>query len=436
MNSKQHSSKKTDKPQKYTISQPRASVMPIYTKTVLPNGVRVLTEEVPHVQSFALGIWVNTGSRDEAALQQGIAHFIEHLVFRGTGKRSARQIANYLESVGGYVNAFTTKEHTCFYVRALSKHFNKLCALLADVVLHPLLRPQDVEKERAIILEEMKSYDDEPEEVIFDYLDKVMFGKHPMAHPIVGTHQSVSSISMDDITAFHQQRYGSNAIIVSVAGNIPHGVVCSAVEQCMGDVPRVAMRQRRAPKQRAAQSIVLHKPIQQAHLALGALTPGASSNDFFTLAVLNTFLGEGMSSRLNQSIRERHGIAYTANSSVADMQDCCVLSLYAAMEPSNLAKTERLIERELEILRTREVGKAELQRAKEQVKSQLIMSFESMSGRMHTLAKSELYVGEYDAIDHTLAIVDAVSPEAIGALVHTWLAPNHWHKVVLLPSGE
>lgn len=436
MSSRQHSSKKTDKPQKYTISQPRAAVMPIYTKTVLSNGVRVLTEEVPHVQSFALGIWVNTGSRDEIPSQHGIAHFIEHLVFRGTEKRTARQIANYVESVGGYVNAFTTKEHTCFYVRALSKHFNKVCALLADAVLHSLFRAQDVEKERAIILEEMKSYDDEPEEVIFDYLDKVMFGKHPMAHPIVGTPHSVSSISMDDITTFHQQHYGSNTIIVSVAGNIPHGVVCSAVEQYMSDISPVALWQRRVPKQRAQQSLVLHKPIQQAHLALGAMAPGASSNDFFTLAVLNTFFGEGMSSRLNQIIRERHGIAYTANSSVADMKDFCVLSLYAAMEPGNLARTERLIERELEVLRTREVGKAELQRAKEQVKSQLIMSFESMSGRMHTLAKSELYVGEYDDIDHTLAIVDAISPDAISTLVHTWLAPEHWHKVVLLPSGE
>lgn len=436
MNSRQHSSKKTDKQQKYTISQPRAAIMPTYTKSVLPNGVRILTEEVPHVQSFALGIWVDVGSRDEKPAQQGIAHFIEHLVFRGTEKRSARQIANYVESVGGYVNAFTTKEHTCFYVRALSKHFTKVCALLADAVLHSLFRPQDVEKERAIILEEMKSYDDEPEELIFDYLDKVMFGSHSLAHPIVGTSRSVAAISEEDIATFHKQKYGGNAIVVSVAGNIPHSVVCSAVEQNMGDVPRVAAHHRRMPKYRKAQSLVLHKPIQQAHLALGALAPGASSDDFFTLAVLNTFLGEGMSSRLNQSIRERHGLAYTANSSVADMKDCCVLSLYAAMEHSNLAKTERLIERELELLRTREVGKAELQRAKEQVKSQLIMSFESMSGRMHTLAKSELYVGEYDDIDRTLAMVDAIDAHAISTMVHTYFAPEHWHKVVLLPSEE
>lgn len=409
--------------------------MPTYTKSVLPNGIRVLTEEVPHVQSFALGIWVDIGSRDEKPAQQGIAHFIEHLVFRGTAKRSARQIANYVESVGGYVNAFTTKEHTCFYVRALSKHFNKVCDLLADTVLHPLFRPQDVEKERAIIIEEMKSYDDEPEEAIFDYLDTAMFGSHPLAHPIVGTARSVASISAEDITAFHQQKYGGNAMVVSVAGNIPHSVVCSAVAQHMNDVPHIAARQRRSPKQHTAQSLVIHKPIQQAHLALGAIAPGAASDDFFTLAVLNTFLGEGMSSRLNQSIRERHGIAYTANSSVADMRDCCILSLYAAMEHGNLAKTEQLIERELELLRTKDVGKAELQRAKEQVKSQLIMSFESMSGRMHTLAKSELYVGEYDDMSRTLDIIDAIDSHAINQLVHTWFAPEHWHKVVLLPSA-
>lgn len=436
MNSTQHSSRKTDKPQKYTIRQPFTAAVPVYTKSTLPNGVRILTEEVPHVQSFALGIWVNTGSRDESVAQQGIAHFIEHLVFRGTAKRSARQIANYLESVGGYVNAFTTKEHTCFYVRALSQHFNKICALLAETVLHPLFRPQDVEKERAIILEEMKSYDDEPEEVIFDYLDTIAFGTHPLAHPIVGTPATVAGISVEDINTFHREKYSGANIIVAVAGNIPHQMVHTAVERLMSEVPRFPVRQRRAPAVRSARSMTLHKPIQQAHLAMGAITPGAATNDFFTLAVLNTFLGEGMSSRLNQVIRERHGIAYTVNSSVADLKDCCMLSLYAAMEPGNLARTEKLIDREMETLRTKDVGKAELRRAKEQVKSQLIMSYESMSGRMHTLAKSELYVGEYDEIGQTLALIDAISAADVAALVHTWLAPERWHKVIMLPEAE
>lgn len=436
MNSTQHSSRKTDKPQKYTIRQPFTAAVPIYTKSTLPNGVRILTEEVPHVQSFALGIWVNTGSRDESVAQQGIAHFIEHLVFRGTAKRSARQIANYLESVGGYVNAFTTKEHTCFYVRALSQHFNKICALLAETVLQPLFRPQDVEKERAIILEEMKSYDDEPEEVIFDYLDTIAFGTHPLAHPIVGTPSTVAGISVEDINIFHREKYSGANIIVAVAGNIPHQMVHTAVERLMSEVPRFPVRQRRTPALRSARSMTLHKPIQQAHLAMGAITPGAATNDFFTLAVLNTFLGEGMSSRLNQVIRERHGIAYTVNSSVADLKDCCMLSLYAAMEPGNLARTEKLIDREMATLRTKDVGKAELRRAKEQVKSQLIMSYESMSGRMHTLAKSELYVGEYDEIGQTLALIDAISAADVAALVHTWLAPERWHKVIMLPEAE
>ncbi len=436
MNEIKKSSRKTaGRQQKYAISGGNTA-LPVYMKSTLPNGVRVLTEEVPHVQSFALGIWVDTGSRDETAAQEGIAHFIEHLVFRGTARRSSRQIANYLEAVGGYVNAFTTKEHTCFYVRALSKYFEKVCSLLADVTLHPLFRAQDVEKERAIILEEMKSYDDEPEEIIFDHLEEVMFGKHPLAHPIVGTARSVAAISAEDIAVFHRAKYSGANIIVAVAGNIPHAVVLSVVERLMSDVPLLPVQKRRAPRILPARSVEMYRPIQQAHLALGAVTPGAAKDDYFTLAVFNTLFGEGMSSRLNQSVRERHGLAYTVNSSVTDMRDCCVLSVYAAMEPGSLAKTERLIQRELELLRTKEVGKAELRRAREQVKSQLIMSFESMSGRMHTLAKSELYTGAYDDVERTLAVVEAVDAQAISQLIRDWLAPERWHRVVLLPDGR
>ncbi len=436
MNTREKSGRKTaDGQQKYAISGGNTA-LPLYTKSTLPNGVRVLTEEVPHVQSFALGIWVNTGSRDELPAQEGIAHFIEHLVFRGTARRSSRQIANYLEAVGGYVNAFTTKEHTCFYVRALSKYFEKVCSLLADVTLHPMFRAQDVEKERAIILEEMKSYEDEPEESIFDHLEEVMFGKHPLAHPIVGTPKSVAAISAESIASFHQEKYSGANIIVTVAGNIPHAAVLSVVERLMSDVPLSSIPRRRAPKILPARSVEMYRPVQQVHLALGAVTPGAAKDDYFTLAVFNTLFGEGMSSRLNQSVRERHGLAYTVNSSVTDMQDCCVLSVYAAMEPSSLIKTEKLIQRELELLRAKDVSKAELRRAREQVKSQLIMSFESMSGRMHTLAKNELYTGTYEDVERTLTLVEAVDAQAISALLRDWLAPERWHRVVIMPEDR
>lgn len=434
-NRTQKSHKKADRPQSQPASS--ATAHPVYKKSILPNGVRILTEEVAHVQSFALGIWVNTGSRDEQAGEHGIAHFIEHLVFRGTERRSSRQIANYVEAVGGYLNAFTTKEHTCFYVRALSQHFEKVCALLSDVVLHPMFRLQDVEKERAIILEEMKSYEDEPEESIFDYLEEVMFGRHPLAHPIVGTPQSVSAISAEQISVFHREKYSGANIIVAVAGNISHDVVLAATSRLMSDVPLLPVHKRRVPKIQTARSVELFRPVQQTHVALGAVAPGASNDeDYFTLAVFNTLFGEGMSSRLNQSIRERHGLAYTVNSSVTDMRDCCVLSVYAAMEPGNLVKTEKLIQRELELLRTKDVTRAELQRAREQVKSQLIMSFESMSGRMHTIAKSELYVEAYDDVEHTLALVDAVDARAISALIHKWFAPERWHRVVIIPEDK
>jgi predicted Zn-dependent peptidase len=414
----------------------------IRTKSVLSNGIRVLSETLPEAQSFALGVWVNAGSCDETKPEQGIAHLLEHLVFRGTAKRSALTIANYLESVGGYVNAFTTKDHTCYYTRALTAHFSRSLDLLLDIVFKPLLRESDLEKERAIILDEIKSLEDEPEERINDVLDASLFGRHRYAHPISGSESSVRALTAERVRAFHQRLYIPDNIVIAVAGNIHHEAVVRTAERLIADMhlehippSRPAIR-RTAPILQPAQHHNITDSVQQAHYMLGTITTRPTDAEYYALAALNIILGDGMSSRLNQSIREKRGLCYNVSSSISEMQDCALVSIYAAMELSNLEKTKSLIRYQLDDLAHHRVSKTELRRAKEQLKSSLIIGLESLSGRMNLLAKSELYLGRYDELTERIAAIESVSEDDIMSLVQHFLGEPAWHSVTMLPDTE
>ncbi len=410
-----------------------------WSKTILPNGVRVVSEEISTAQSFALGIWIDVGSCDEIKNTQknehGIAHFIEHLVFRATNQRSSKQIANYLESVGGYINAFTTKDHTCYYTRALTKHFTRSLDLLSDIVVHPVFRPADIEKERSIILDEITSLEDEPEEIINDYLDISLFASHPFAHPISGSARSVGGMNREQITSFHHRTYTARNIIVAATGNISHDAVCEQAEHFLRELPTDAPAPKRSlPKVIAPKTKTLTKSVQQAHYTAGVALPDISDADYYALSALNIILGDGMSSRLNQSIREKRGICYSVYSSVSDMRDCTIFSIYAAMEPKNLEITQTLIMQELRAITEKAVSKSELRRAKEQMKSSLIIGLESLSGRMNLLAKSELYLGRLEDVEEKVAAIDAVNEASILALAQKCLRPEMWHNVVILPK--
>lgn len=394
-------------------------------KTTLPNGVRVLSEFVPTVESFALGVWVDTGSRDESDSTIGIAHFIEHLAFRRTARHSSRQIAAEFESLGAYTNAFTAKEQTCFYVRALKPHFRKTLALLAEITLTPAFHPADIEKERTVIIEEIKSYDDEPEELIFDAGEQQLFGNHPLGNPIAGSVESVSAISSDDIRAFHQAGYHAGTIVIAVSGNITHDEAVKLSARYFGDVQGVsAPRVRTAPVVMPAERISINKSFQQGHLLLGKIIPGVLSADRYGFSVLNTLLGDGMSSRLYQRVRERAGLAYSVYSSVQMMTDIGALMIYAATDERKLGKTEMMIREELAKLCTTRITPKELRRAQEQSKSGIIMSLESMSSRMQALGKSELEEGFHESIYATIERVEQVTADDILRLSQEYLQPD------------
>jgi predicted Zn-dependent peptidase len=410
-------------------------IQPGFSITTLDNGLKIMVEEVPTVESFALGIWVKTGTRDEPNELAGLAHFIEHMTFRRTATRSSRQIASQFESVGAYTNAFTTKEHTCFYVRALKQHFKKTLRLLADVMLHPAFHPADFEKEKLIILEEIKSYEDEPEELIIDFSDRQLFGSHPLGNPILGTAETVLKTEIRDIQKFYSEEYHPANMIVSVVGNVKRGQVEREIEALFKNISAFTPRQERnRPKLLKASRLEISKPVQQAHFMAANIVPGVRSQERYALAVLNTLLGDGMSSRLYQRVRERWGLAYTVYSSLQLMTDIGVMSIYAGMDDKNVLKTEKIITEELLKLSQKPVSKPELQRAKEQLKSSIIMSLESMSERMQMMAKGELEEGGYEDASATIAAIDTVSADDLLRLMREYGGFGDWSTVVILPE--
>ena len=395
-------------------------------KTVLNNGVRVLSEYVPTVESFALGVWIDVGSRDETPDNIGIAHFIEHLAFRRTTKRSSRSIAAEFESLGAYTNAFTSKEQTCFYVRALKQHFRKSLSLLAEITLQPAFHLGDIEKERTVIIEEIKSYDDEPEEIIFDCGENSLFKHHQLGNPIAGTVESVTAISPNAIRTFHSERYTPSSIIIAVSGNIEHSLAVKVAMQHFAHLSEGTISTRTPPEILPAERVMITKQFQQGHLLLSKRIPDVRSADRYAFSVLNTLLGDGMSSRLYQRIRERAGLAYSVYSSLQMMSDCGAIMLYAATEEKKLAKTELMIYEELAKLCETKITPKELRRAQEQSKSGIMMSLESMSSRMQTMGKSELEEGFHESIAATIERVEAVQADDILRLSQEYVSPEGW----------
>lgn len=418
-------------------------------KTTLPNGLRIVSETLPDARSFALGVWIDAGSRDEMPKQHGMVHFIEHLVFRGTRKRSAKRIANELESVGGYINAFTTKDHTCYYTRALEQHFSLALDMLADMCVQPMFREADIDKERSIIIEEIKSLQDEAEDLITDHLDELMFGKHAYAHPISGTVRSLAHIGKAEVTDFHKKNYTADRIVIAVAGNVKHDTLCSSVEKLFATAPHSLQRTEQmtetqadeprvrsfpAPPRRSASFREISISTQQTHLSMGVVLPTPSDADFYTLAALNIVLGDGMSSRLNQVVREKHGLCYNIYSGTGEIGESLIISIYAGFETKQRSKVEKLIEKELQLLTEKNITKEELRRAQEQLKSSLIIGLESLSGRMNLLAKSELYLGMFETIEEKIAKIERISAKDIRQMAEEYLGVDAWHRAVIVPK--
>ena len=404
-----------------------------YNKTVLPNGLRIISEQVPDVESFALGICVDAGSRDDDMDREGIAHFIEHSVFRRSANYSGKQIVSKCESIGAYINAFTTKEMTCYYVRALKAHLTECFNLLAEVVFQPAFLEKDINKERSIIIEEIKSYEDDPEEFIFDIGDGIVFKNHTLANSIAGTVDSVKLITPDDLRNFHQHYYSPENAIISMAGSFDHNIFVELCNEKLINLKPVNFQNsRKIPVNYFPDKLSMDKSFQQAHLLLMTYTEGITSGYRYPLAIINSLLGDGMSSRLNQKIREKYGYVYSVYSTLALMSDSGTLGIYAATENRRIDRVREIIINELKNLSEKRIPKTEINRAKEQLKSSTIMALEGMSARMQSLLKSEVSFGCNESIEETIAEINNVDDDTISETAKKYLAANDWSEILFI----
>lgn len=402
----------------------------------LSNGITVVCDVVPTVESCAIGIWISAGTRDEPKGKAGVAHFVEHTSFRATHHRTTQRIAREFENVGAYANAYTTKEETCYYVRTLSEHVPKVFRTLADVVLHPMFKDVDVEKERTIITEEIRSYEDEPEELIFDIGELQQFGSHPLGVPIVGSVDSVSKITADDIRTFHQKQYHAGSITICVSGNVDPEAFMSLVHELFGGLRRNSSRsKRKTPSVVDPSTMSVQKATQQAHALWHTRTSGHQAPERWALQVLNVILGDGMTSRLNVRLRESKGLAYSVYSQLQLFADCGVFAIYIGVDEKKLTKAQSMVAKELQQLAQHGVKRTELDRAKEQLRAGKIMSLESLTQRMTMLGKGVLEDGIPEDPYVTLAHINAVRLDELNAIAASCCDPEQWSTCLILPSG-
>jgi predicted Zn-dependent peptidase len=388
-----------------------------YEKSLLPNGIRIISERMGHVRSVAVGVWVETGSRHEPADRGGVSHLIEHLVFKGTATRSAEEIARTMDSVGGQMDAFTTKEHTCFYVQVLDEHLPLAVDLLTDILLHPRFDADELEREKSVVLQEIKMVEDTPDDLIHDLFSGHVWADHPLGRPILGTREAVEAYRRDTVHTHFVEHYVPRKIIISVAGNVTH----ERAVQLFGagfdgfTLPPVEVPSS-PPVMRAGVNIV-HKPLEQVHLVMGfpGLSHGAPER--YALYLLNDIVGGSMSSRLFQEVRERQGLAYSVHSGVQPFRDTGLLYVYAATDGANFSKVLKALLKELRSLKKDGVSVEELKRSKDHLKGSLMLSLESTSSRMNRLAKHEMHLGSFLTMDAMLAAIDGVRHEEVQALV-------------------
>ena len=386
-------------------------------KTVLGNGVRIVTEKVPAVHSVTIGVWVKTGSRHETGNESGLAHFIEHMLFKGTKKRDACEIARVIDSVGGSINAFTSKEYTCFYVKVLSQHLSLAVDLLCDIFFNSVFDEEEIEKERNVIFQEISMVHDTPDDYIQDLFIQSYFDDHPLASAILGVPETVQMFKRSDMLDYFDKKHlVPQNIIISAAGNIEHDDVLNEVAGRFEHVKAAAEPVTDNLAFTPERKITCHfRDLEQVHVCMGSSGYSQGDERRYPLYILNAVLGGSMSSRLFQEIRENHGLAYSVYSYVSSFADTGLFGVYMGIKDQNLKDALDIMMREFNKTRDVEIVGSEFADAKEQIKGNMLLSLESTDSRMSRLARSEIYYDEYVPIENIIAKVDTVKPEAVKA---------------------
>jgi len=400
--------------------------------TRLANGVRVITEPMPHVRSVSVGVWIGSGSRREFGEQNGLSHFIEHMLFKGTTRRSAEDIARSVDSIGGNLDAFTAKELVCFNTKVLDEHLSLAFDVLSDLVLHPLFREEDIEKEKGVILEEIKMEADSPDYLVHEIFSSNFWKDHPLGKPILGTRETVKRFDRGMIHGFYESVYAPANMIVTAAGNLTHERMVGLVREYFESLPPgAAPPADHVPSTHARIALRNKKALEQVHLCLGVPSYPLPHEERFACYVLNTLLGGGMSSRLFQNIRERQGLAYAVFSELNPYRDTGCLSIYAGTSIESATKVVKSITNEFRDLKEQCVSDEELRRAKDHLKGSLMLSLESTASRMSNLARQEMYFGHFFSLDELVESIEAVTAGDVQRIAQTFFDPKQIALTVL-----
>jgi len=394
-------------------------------RQLLPNGVRVITERMPHVRSVSVGVWICTGSREETQQETGISHFIEHMLFKGTKNRSAEEIARSVDSIGGGLDAFTSKELVSYNVKVLDEHLPQAFDVVTDLVRNPLFDPQDIEKEKGVILEEMKMEVDNPEYLIHEIFSSHFWKGHGLGRPIIGTKQTIRGFNREKIEQYYRTYYSPSNILVTAAGNLSHRRLVHLVEDRLGDLRRKAVRLEQEKPQAHAPMIFRNKSsLEQVHLYIGVPSIPMPHESRFACYILNAILGGGMSSRLFQNIREKQGLAYTVFSDLSMYHDAGCMLIYAGTSLKSAERVIHSIVHELNEVADHRVSDEELRRAKDHLKGSFVLGLESTSSRMGNLARQELYFKRFFTLDEMLERIEGVTAGEVQQLAQQFFDPR------------
>ena len=403
------------------------------SKTILPNGVRVLSEWVPYVDSVSVGIWAKAGSRDETRNRLGISHFVEHMLFKGTARRTARQIADEMDGLGGHLNAFTDKEFTCYYAKVLREHRFNALDILSDMVLNSLFDPSEIERERNVVIEEIKRHRDTPEESVHDILAQTLWRGHRLGNSVIGSSSVVKKLTREDMVEYLGQFYRPDALAISAAGNVDHREFVDAVAAAFGHLRgerRVRPRAEAAP---CAETRYLDRATEQVHFCMGTTGYSQDRKEKYALAAIDSVLGGGMSSRLFQEIRENRGLAYAIGSYSAAYQDAGLFAVYGGTSIQNVNTVLDLSRAECENIGKHSVTDEELDRAKNQIRGALVLGQESMSNRMSRLAKSELYFGRIVRLEEVISSITNVTRDTVAEVASDLFAGSKFALAAIGP---
>jgi predicted Zn-dependent peptidase len=383
-------------------------------KEILPNGITLLTEAMPHVRSVAVGVWLKRGSRHETPNQSGISHFIEHMVFKGTKNRSAEVIAAQVDSIGGHMDAFTAKEYASFHLKVLDEHLPLAVDILGDIAMNPLFDPSEMTKEKKVIFEEINMVEDTPDDLVMELFTEAFWPRHPLGRPILGTKSSVSRFRRDELAGFFRSVYRPGNIVIAAAGHLEHGATSRLVRRHFGELAPGGRAHNGGPPRPASRIVTRSKKeLEQVHLCLGTPAYPQAHEDRYGVYILNTVLGGSMSSRLFQNVREKRGLVYSISSGVSAYSDAGTLTIYAGTSLDSVDEVVRLSLEELRRMKGEALPADELRRAKDHLKGSLMLSLENTGSRMNHIARQEIYFGRAFKLDEILSGIESVSAEDV-----------------------